>query len=144
MSQRGARIGAASLHGDRLLAARERRFQGRRHRCPEDAATVADESHGVASEIPEDWAQGLEPLNAQHHVIQTQREPIVVEGEILGADDDRQVGAAAGTCEAVAVGHRHSQAGVTLEMNTRTPRGVDVEPESSKAVSAVASTRTES
>jgi hypothetical protein len=38
-----------------------------------------------------------------------------------------QVGAAARACEAVAVGHRHTQARAALEVHTRTTRGVDVD-----------------
>jgi hypothetical protein len=67
-----------------------------------DLTTIANERHCVAAKIPEDRAEGFQPLDSEHHVVGAKCETIAVDVEDLVVDRHLHCVAASRTHESVA------------------------------------------
>lgn len=122
----------------------ETNLQGRTRRTgdslPTNLVVVAPKRQGESIEVPQNRAQGAEPLCAQDHVIAGQKkreevdgEDLVINGQVCGAVD-------AGARDALTIGHRDLQVPRSwreVRLATSSETKLCVDPESRSARSLV-------
>lgn len=95
--------------------------------CPMDDVVVAPEQHGEAAEVPEDGAEGTDPVAAQDEVVACKRDGKHVDDKVFGADAEGYGAADAGGWHPIAIG----------DADGETRRGVMSRPSRCATVSAM-------
>jgi hypothetical protein len=85
-------------------------------------ATIADKHQCATAEIPQDQAEGFQPLDSEHHVVGAQCETIAVDVEDLVMHRHLHCVVAPLAREVVAVGDRHVKTSPAREHDTHLHR----------------------
>jgi hypothetical protein len=86
------------------------RGEGVVRRGPAVSAAAAHELDPSVCEVPEDWAQSLEPPDIQDHFVGSEGEAITLDDEVLARDGECHAPAAPRAGDTIVIGHRDTEA----------------------------------